>query len=298
MTLRMMLALMLITPAAMTYPWDQVTHRWILGVAVAVVVFLFARWRGAFVTTLIARRWAVWRRNRGGDRAAVADRVAVALRVTPGVVDTLSLPPLAGYLDRYGIRCSSIRVIARDGATDHDTWVSLVLDASANLAALQARSSDLPLDQTAQVVARRLSEYLGELGLRAAVDQEPAAPLGSGVREKWTSAHDDDGELTVYAVAANADLQDRSGPSDPGVERWTVVEFSGTAAHPVVAAAYAVRGTEPVDGAVAQPGRQRPMLEAMNPAAARTLGLATSPAPTEWTWSVRTGAELSQSNMN
>ena len=59
MTLRMTLALLFIIPAAMTYPWHLTPHRWILGPAIAVVVILFARWQGQFVTTLIRRRWAV-----------------------------------------------------------------------------------------------------------------------------------------------------------------------------------------------------------------------------------------------
>lgn len=298
MTLRMMLALLLIIPAAMTCPWHQVTHRWILGVAVAVVALLFARWRGAFLTTLIGRRWAVWRRNHGKAQPVSAQRVAVALRVTPGAVDTLPLARLADYLDRYGIRCASVRLVSRDGADGHDTWIGVIVDAEANLIALQARSADLPVVETAAVVARRLAEFLGELGLRAVVDQDPAAPLGADVREGWRSVCDDRGDLTAYALRAGADIQDRVAASTAGSECWTVIEFSGSPAHPVVAVACAVRGGAEVAGSVAQLGRQRPLLEAMDAGAPRVLGLETGEVPAEWTWSVHAAAELSQSNMN
>ena len=297
MTLRMTLALLLIAPAAMTYPWQQVPHRWILGIAVVVVAVLFARWRGEFHTTLIARRWAVWRRNHGKGEQAGAERVAVALRLAPGSADTVALAPLAGYLDRYGIRCASVRVITRHNAEDTDTWISLILDASANLPALQARSADLPLAATAQVVARRLAEHLTEHGLRASLDPEPATPLGTDVQEKWTAVHTGDGVISAYALDIDADLQDRVSAAR-GAECWSVIEFTGTPAHPVVSAACAVRGDGPVDGAHPQPGRQRPLLDAMNPVAVGTLDLPAGPVPADWTWSVRSGAALTQSNMN
>jgi len=290
----MMLALLLIVPAAMTYPWHQVTHRWILGAAVVVVIVLFARWRGAFVTTLIARRWAVWRRNHGKSEPATVERVAVALRVTPGVLDTMPVARLADYLDRYGIRCASVRVISHDTAAGQDTWISLILDAASNLPALQARSAELPLTETARVVARRLAEFLGESGLRAVVDQNPDAPLGAGVREGWRSVRDDDGHFTAYTVDVDADVQARVAEAAGDAERWTILEFTGTAAHPVVAAACAVRGE--ATAFVPQLGRQRPILEAMDPGAARALGVETSPVPEAWTWSVR--ADARQSNMN
>ena len=67
MTARITLALMVIVPAVMTYPWHTTTHKWVLGTAVGVLVIVFAWWRGLFVTTMLARRFAVWLRNLAGE---------------------------------------------------------------------------------------------------------------------------------------------------------------------------------------------------------------------------------------
>src|ERR671911_302055 len=56
MTVRLALALLFIVPAAMAYPWDSNIDRWTLGVAIGVVLVLFAWWRGLFVTNMVGRR--------------------------------------------------------------------------------------------------------------------------------------------------------------------------------------------------------------------------------------------------
>lgn len=290
MTLRMTLALLLIVPAAMTYPWQSVHHRWLLGVAVAVVLILFARWRGNFVTTLIGRRVAVWRRNHAKPQPAAVDRVPVVLQVQAGHDDALPVAELAGYLDRYGVRCESVRVISRDEGDRRDTWVSLIVDAAPNLAALQARSSNLPLAETAEVLGRRVAEFLRERGLTVSVAEAAQAPLQAGAREGWRAVRDGEGQLTGYLLATDA-LPASLAELRSDSELWTVLEFSGTPAHPVLTAACAVRTTErpasaAVAGLVAAPGLQRPLLAAMNPQSVGRLPGTPAAVPAGLTWSV------------
>ena len=293
MTLRMTLALLLIIPAAMTYPWHSIHHRALLAVAVAVVLILFAPWRGAFVTTLIGRRWSVWRRNHAKGQAVAADRVSVVLRVEAAQVDTVPLSDLAGYLQRYGVRCESVRIISRDADGQRDTWVSLIVDAAANLAALQARSSDLPLAETAEVLGRRLAEQLRECGLTVSPEKNPDAPLRTDAREGWRAVRDDQGYLTGYGLASQALPEGLAELKSDG-ELWTVLELSGAPADPVVAAACAVRTAQrpaaaAVAGLVTASGLQRPLLQAMDPQSVRRLPITPNRLPAGLSWPVGAG---------
>ncbi|HEX7827777.1 MAG TPA: type VII secretion protein EccE, partial [Mycobacterium sp.] len=81
MTARIALALLVIVPAAMAYPWNTPTDWWVFGVAIAVVLIAFAWWGGLFLTTAIGRRLAVWRRNHGKSGARPSNEVTVLLRV-------------------------------------------------------------------------------------------------------------------------------------------------------------------------------------------------------------------------
>ena len=96
-------------------------RRWILGVAVAVVLAAVRLVAGQFVTTMVGRRLAVWRRNHSKPqcRRRVSARCCCAstIRRSAG----LPLPLVAGYVDRYGIRCDKVRVTSRDagGARTH-----------------------------------------------------------------------------------------------------------------------------------------------------------------------------------
>ena len=56
MIVRLSLGLLVGIPAALAFPWDSVGDRWLLGIAVGVLVIVFAWWRGDFVTTLNYRR--------------------------------------------------------------------------------------------------------------------------------------------------------------------------------------------------------------------------------------------------
>ena len=76
MTARIALALLVVIPAAMAYPWHTPTQRWVLGVAVTVVLLTFAWWGGMFLTTRIGRWLAVWRRCARGSRRRVHCKIA------------------------------------------------------------------------------------------------------------------------------------------------------------------------------------------------------------------------------
>ena len=104
MIVRLTLALLVAIPAAMAYPWQSSADRWLLGVAIAVVIVLFAWWRGLFVTTMIARRIALWRRrNRTDGSHRSCEFATVVLRVEPRETGDVPLALISGYLDRYGI---------------------------------------------------------------------------------------------------------------------------------------------------------------------------------------------------
>jgi type VII secretion protein EccE len=278
MTARIMLALLVVVPAALTYPWHSVPHKWILGVAVGVVVLLFAWWRGMFLTTMVARWFSVWRRNRGGAPRVPADRVTVVLQVQgEDGFPYRTLPLVAGYVDRYGIRCDSVRVTERHLGDTRSAWVSVTVAAPSNLAALQARSSDLPLADTAQNVARRLADQLRETGVPVAVvDPAPELVL-PGAHETWRAIRDSDGFLTAYGLPADHRLPDVLADLASADELWTVLEFSGRTTNSTIAAACAVRtvnvpAAAAVAGLIREPGRQRPLLTAMAPGSAGDLG--------------------------
>ncbi len=303
MTVRLALALLAVVAAAMAYPWESTTDRWVLGVAVAVVVVVFAWWRGLFLTTRIARRLAVWRRNHSKPKPQPSNEATVLLRIDDPNGVGLSLPLVAGYVERFGVRCQKVRVTSRDQAGVRTTWISMTLNAADNLTALTARSPELPLLATTEVVGRRLADHLRETGLEAAIVDMADPPAGPG-REKWSGVHDDHGVVSAYGIPVDDRLGERLAEvwSRP-TETWTALEFSGTATHPTVTAVcafrtpQAVRGV-PLPGLVAHPGIQRPLLNALDPRTAERLGIGTSPLPAgllqRVDWRVGSSGELSR----
>jgi type VII secretion protein EccE len=162
----------------------------------------------------------------------------------------------------------------------------MTLSAADNLTALRARSAEVPLRDTAQIVGRRLADHLREMGLSTALVAEAAAPLAGGGREKWRAVREDDEFVSAYAVRVDDAFADRLADiwSQPTVQKWTAVEFSGTSTHPIVSALCAVRSAEapsavPVAGLVPQPGMQRPLLRALAPASTDRLNIPTVPVP-------------------
>lgn len=285
MTVRIALASLTVVLAAMAYPWESTTDWWIFGIAVAVVVVAFAWWRGQFLTNMVGRRLAVFRRNHSKPKTQNSNQVTVVLRVEDPAGLGVPLTVVSGYVERFGIRSEKIRVTTHDRDGARTTWVSLTLDATANLVALQARSPELPLRETAEVAGRRLADQLREAGLDAVLVEDADAPLVGKAREKWRGVKDEAGFVSAYGIPADERLGERLDAvwSEP-TETWTAVEFSGSAARPAVAAVCAFRTPEvvrgvPVSGLTARRGVQKPLLTALNPKAvgrfqvpARTVG--------------------------
>jgi type VII secretion protein EccE len=280
------LVLLAIVAAAVGFPWHSARERWVLGIAIVAVIVLLARWRGLPVTTILRRRLAILRPSRGARRAheAVTDvRTTSLLRVTPplGNSDALPLPLIAGYAQRYGLRADAIRITSRDstsevGTRERETWIGLTVSAADNLAALQARSPQIPLHETAEVAARRLADHLRESGWTAAVaapDDVPM-PYPRSAREKWAAV-----ELgsTDY-IAAHGVKVDTALPntlaaiwSYPVREVWTALEIAGAADDQTLAVGCAFRtdarpgASGPLPGLISQAGIQRAALTALDP---------------------------------
>jgi type VII secretion protein EccE len=280
------LALLVIVPAVMAYPWNTPTDWWVLGIAIAVVVLAFARWGGLFLTTMIGRRFAVWRRNHGKSRARASDEVTVLLRVEAPDGATLPLSVLAGYVLRFGIRASKVRATSVDAAGARTTWVAMTLSAADNLAALQARSPEIPLHDTAETVGRRLAGQLREAGLNATIVDVARGSLVARGQETWRAVRDD-GEPAGYVAAYRIPVDERLGDRLAEVwslaarETWTALEFSITAKMPTVAAVCAFRTDDapvkpPLPGLQAQRGLQRPLLTALDPRSTDRLGVETA----------------------
>jgi type VII secretion protein EccE len=287
MTARIALASLFIIPAVMAYPWPSTADRWLLGVAVAAVVVLLAWWRGLFFTTMVGRRLAMLaRRNRTEGLHHSSADTTVLLVLDPSGPD---MPPrlIAGYLDRYGIRCDKVRITSRDTAADRTTWISLTLRAVDNLAALRARSSRIPLRDTAEVAARRLADHLRENGWNAAIVDTAVPPAESSAKETWRGLRDGSGYVTAYRVAVDDRLPETLAAvgSLPSPETWTAVEITGTATDPSISVMCTLRSEDkpgaggPIRGLTLLPGRQRPAIEALNPLAVERLDAQPVPLP-------------------
>lgn len=285
MTIRIALALLFIVPAAMAYPWQSDVDWWLLGIAIGVTLVVFAWWRGLFVTAMIARRLAVFRRNHSKPTPPASHNVTVVLQVDDPAGVGLPLLLVAGYVERFGVRREKVRVTNRDDAGARTTWISMTLSAADNLAALRARSAELPLFDTAEIVGRRLADHLRETGLSAAIVDNAPEPLTEGGRETWRGVREDSGFLSAYAIRVDDSLAERFAEvwSQP-TETWTTIEFGGTSAHPTVSAlcafrtADAVRAT-PVAGLVSQRGNQRLLLTALAPGSTDRLDVPSAPMP-------------------
>lgn len=288
MTGRLTLALLVVIPAVLAYPWRSTLDWWLLGVAAAVVIIVFAWWRGAFVTTLVRRRIALLRSAEAPrhqvEHAETDAHTTVVLRVLSDPGQELPLDVLAGYLDRYGVRCEAVRVTQRDTVSGRSTWVGLTLSATVNMAALQARSPDLPLRETAEVTLRRLADHLRELGYQVATTDVDIPELaGPEARERWRAISDGArGFLTCYAVPADGGLSQTLDElrSTVGTEVWTAVELTGSPSHPDITAVCAVRSEQPPSAAPLpnlRPlrGRQRSVLAALHPESSRLLTVRT-----------------------
>ena len=92
--------------------------------------------------------------ERRADDSVTDVRTTALLRVAPPLADAdaLPLPLIAGYAERYGLHADAVRVTSRDstsevGTRERETWIGVTLSAADNLAALQARSPQIPLQR-------------------------------------------------------------------------------------------------------------------------------------------------------
>ncbi|HTY28708.1 MAG TPA: type VII secretion protein EccE [Mycobacterium sp.] len=293
---RVTLALLAVVPAVLAYPWQSPRDYWVLGVAAAVVVVLFGWWHGLYLTTILRRRLAMARRaGRFIPETASPTSATALLRLGPplGDSDVLPLPLIAAYLDRYGIRADKIRITSRDNASDASrrrTWIGLTVAAADNLAALQARSSRIPLAETAQVAARRLADHLREIGWDAssvAPDDVPRL-LGADARETWRGVRRGDSDyVAAYQVGIDDGLAGtlEAIRSHPASETCTALEIAGDGTHHTVAAACAFltdtppAAAAPLAGLIPQRGNHGPALAALDLSSTRRLdGHADEPA--------------------
>jgi type VII secretion protein EccE len=289
---RITLVVLAIVAGAMGFPWHSARERWVLGIAIVVAITLLARWRGLPVTTILGRRLAMRRQSRGARSAAKSTtdvRTTALLRVTPpeSGPDALPLPLIASYADRYGLRADAVRVTSRDfasdtGARQRETWIGLTLSAADNLAALQARSPQIPLHETAEVAARRLADYLRESGWTAAIAEPDDVPglYVRSARETWGGIEQGTADyVAAYQVKADTALPNTLAAiwSYPVRETWTALEITGASDQQTLAVACAIRTDAPpaaggpLPGLIAQSGSHRPALTALHPLSTQRL---------------------------
>jgi type VII secretion protein EccE len=281
--------LLAVVPAVLAYPWQSTRDYWLLGIAAAVVILLFGWWRGLHFTTILRRRLGMMRRCRSlAPESGTDTRTTALLRIGPPAaeLDVLPLPLIARYLNRYGVRADTIRITSRDNASDErKTWIGLTVSAADNLAALQARSSRIPLHETAQVAARRLADHLREIGWEAGTVGSEDIPqlLAPDSRETWREVRQSDSDYVVaYRVNVDAALPETLDAirSQPARETWTALEIAdptGSGTYYTVAATCAFRtdtqpgGAAPLAGLTPQRGSQRPALMALDPSSTQRL---------------------------
>jgi type VII secretion protein EccE len=228
--------------------------------------------------------------GRRGKPVGQADPAATTalLRIGPPVDDNavLPLPLIARYLDRYGLRADKIRITSRDNASDpsrRETWIGITISAADNLAALAARSSRIPLQETAEVAARRLADHLREIGWDAntvGVDDVPRL-VTPNIRETWSAVQRGASDYVVaYQIGADSALPEAMEAirSYPARETCTALEIAGGPGGAVTIAAACAFLTEapadggaPVDGLIAQRGNQLPALVALDLLSTRRL---------------------------
>jgi len=276
---RITLALLVVVPAAMAYPWRSSRAYWLIGIAVVALILLFGSWGGLHVTTIARRRLAILgRRNQFVPEPGPATKTTALVRVGPPVddADVLPLPLIAGYLNRYGIRADAIRITSRhSGPRVRETWIGLTVSAADNLAALRARSPRIPLAETAQVAARRLADHLREIGWDASVVAPDDVPrlVPSNARETWRGLRRGASDyVAAYRVCVDNALPETLDGilAHSAGETCTALEIAGDRTGRTIAAACAFltdsppEPAAPVAGLVPQRGNHGPALAVLD----------------------------------
>ncbi|BAX92497.1 type VII secretion protein EccE [Mycobacterium shigaense] len=279
--------------AAVAFPWHSGRERWVLGVGIAVVVLLLARWHGLPVTTILRRRLALLRPERPvrqTNGSGIDARTTALLRVASSgsAPDVLPLTLIAGYAERYGLRADAVRVTSLDsvsesGLRQRETWIGLTLSAADNLAALQARSPRIPLKDTAEAAARRLADHLRESGWTAVLAESGEVPAlyPESAREAWSAVLLGNSDyIAGYGVKVDAALPETLAAiwAYPAAEVWTALEVAGAGDRQTLAVAAAFRTDTPpaaggpLPGLTSQSGDQRAALMALDPLSNHRLG--------------------------
>ncbi|EFV14669.1 type VII secretion protein EccE [Segniliparus rugosus] len=230
---------------------------WFLGAVAVLLALVLGSWGGTHVTQILRRRIALSSRAKRGvsaeaegsakPEAGSSSRVAVFVRVEPPAGaesrNWLPLELIASYLDRYGVRCAAVRVaFRRSRRYGQEAWITLVVDATENLAALEARSARIPLHELAEATRRRLAAQLREEGF-AAEHADTAPKLVWAGSEDWNGVVDGEERVAAYAVSTGGDLDARLAEiaAYPAQETWTVLEFTGSPASATLTVACALR---------------------------------------------------------
>ena len=165
------------------------------------------------------------------------------------------------------------------------------MSAADNLTALQARSSRIPLHETAEVAARRLADHLSEIGWEANAVRPDDVPrlVTPKVRETWRALRRADSDyVAAYQVRVDDALPETLAAirSYPARETCTALEIAGASPERntvAVACAFltdaAPQGAAPLAGLTPQRGNQLPALMALDLLSTRRLdGHAAAPA--------------------
>ena len=150
------------------------------------------------------------------------------------------------------------------------------MSAADNLAALQARSPQIPLHETAEVAARRLADHLREGGWAAtlAESDDVPTPYPRSARETWAGIRQGSTDyVAAYGVKVDTALPNTLAAiwSYPVREVWTVLEVAGAGDDQTLAVACAFRtdaspgASGPLPGLISQSGNQRAALTALDP---------------------------------
>lgn len=296
---RIAVASIAVIAAAMTYPWHTGFERWVLAITAPLVIIVAGQWGGLYVTTILRRRLRLLLSGSGKGvmhRAVGQTGTDVVATVLTQVIDGPGSVPvelIAGYLDRFGIRAQSVRITSRDNAAGRVTWIGLTISAAANLPALQARSSAVPLRGVAEATVRRLADELRERGwVLSTSEVEVPDLLGAGATERWRSVADSaGGHLAAYSLSPDllTPTLDELWSGQFG-EMWTALEIT---AHGI-AAACAIRTNEtpaaaaPMSGMRLQRGIQGDALARLAPTS--TISLVADVSPIEHLATIRWSA--------